>query len=84
MSSADFIDKHTMYLNYIKPSESALEEPVSEFTDAIDTVQPMEPKPINNQHSIEGILSSGRKEMDRMHKGINFGAILGLILFINN
>lgn len=72
MSSTDFIDKHTMYLNYIKPSESALGEPASDFTDAIDSVQPMDPKPITNQHSIEGILSSGRKEMDRVHKGINF------------
>jgi hypothetical protein len=67
MGSEDFIDKHSMYLNYIKPSET-LNGTAAVFSDGED-IQPMDHKIlINNHHSIEGILA-GRKEMDRLHKG---------------
>ncbi|XP_052065330.1 ALX homeobox protein 1-like [Mytilus californianus] len=67
MISEDLIDKHSMYLNYIKPSET-VDVDTAEYTEGLETLQPMDHKSqINNHHSIEGILA-GRKEMDRLHK----------------
>ncbi|VDI66756.1 homeobox protein aristaless-like 4, partial [Mytilus galloprovincialis] len=74
MISEDLIDKHSMYLNYIKPSETVdvdtaeYTDNTDEFTHGLGTLQPMDHKTqINTHHSIEGILA-GRKEMDRLHK----------------